>query len=71
MTGKTIDTFPQNVRNIAAQVTYYYYIYTKMTGKSRHIPSECTEYCCPGNVLLLCIYTKITGKTISNLIIGF
>ena len=32
-----IDTFPQNVRNTAAKVTYYYYIHlyihTKMTGK--------------------------------------
>jgi uncharacterized protein (UPF0147 family) len=28
-----IDTFPQNVRNIAAQVKYYYNIYTKMKGK--------------------------------------
>jgi hypothetical protein len=35
-----IDTFPQNVRNIADQVRYYYYIhlyihvYTKMTGET-------------------------------------
>jgi hypothetical protein len=41
--------------------------------KHRHIPSECTEYCCPGKYyyyIHLYIYTKMTGKPISNLKIG-